>query len=404
MNQAARIVWMVVVSSAMVMGCSSSSPHVEGGADAAAGGVGGTGGLSTGGAGGSAGGGGMAGATGGVGGGAGGSGGGVAGMGGPAPPGNWVNITANLAGMPSECGNASYHTAKPNSKTLIAGVAQRGLFASEDGGKSWQPLGTGAGSAKITNRTSSIVFDPQNPQVFWESGIYNGGGVYKTTDGGQTFVQLGNAFHNDTVTVDFTDPERKLLLAGSHETKRKLLLSTNGGQIWTDIGMSLPADSHFSSAARILDSKTFLIGAAGYGMGAAGVYGSADGGLTWTRTTDLATVGEPLVASDGSIYWSLIYDSGLARSTDKGLTWTRVASGFLSVTPVELPGGRVVSANRDHLQVTADGGKTWRQVGEPFPYVPKGLAYSTGLKVFVIRDWDCKNAVLPNALMSAGFE
>src|SRR5205814_8560277 len=234
----------------------------------------------------------------------------------------WANVTANLAGMQSECGNLTMVSAKPGARTVIAGVARKGLFASEDGGKSWQAMGTGAGSAMIINRPSALVYDPQHPEVFWESGIYNSGGVYRTDDNGKTFVQLGSAAHNDLVSIDFTDPMRQTLLAGAHETKRKLLLSKNGGQVWTDIGLSLPADSHFSSAPLVLDARTFLLGACGYGMGACGVYRSTDGGTSWTRATDLPAVGEPLVASSGAIYWALIYNSGLARSSDQGQSWT----------------------------------------------------------------------------------
>jgi len=43
--------------------------------------------------------------------------------------GNWVNVTSNLAGMASECGNMTYVSAKPNEDLVIAGVAQRGLWA-----------------------------------------------------------------------------------------------------------------------------------------------------------------------------------------------------------------------------------------------------------------------------------
>ena len=43
----------------------------------------------------------------------------------------------------------------------------------------------------ITNRPSAIVYDPEHADTFWEAGIYNGGGVYKTEDNGKTFVQLG---------------------------------------------------------------------------------------------------------------------------------------------------------------------------------------------------------------------
>ena len=90
-----------------------------------------------------------------------------------------------------------------------------------------------------------MVYDPEHPGTFWESGIYNGGGVYKTSDNGKTFEQLGDLTHTDSVSVDFSDPQRKTLLAGPHEMNSKLYRSTDGGRTWKDIGASLPSSAGY---------------------------------------------------------------------------------------------------------------------------------------------------------------
>ena len=105
------------------------------------------------------------------------------------------------------CGNLGLVSANPCSTMVIAGVAKAGLWGTEDGGKTWRKLGSGAGSAVITNRISGVVYDPAHPGTFWELGIYNGGGVYKTTNNGATFEQLGDVTHTDSISVDFSDPE-----------------------------------------------------------------------------------------------------------------------------------------------------------------------------------------------------
>jgi hypothetical protein len=321
-----------------------------------------------------------------------------------APAAMWVNVTGNLANLASECGNMTIVSAEPCTNMVIAGVAKQGLWGTTDGGKTWTKLGTGAGSATITNRPTSIVYDPENQDVFWESGIYNGGGVYKTTDNGKTFKQLGTIAHNDLVSVDFTDPDRKTLLVGGHEQKRKMYLSTDGGQTFKDIGMSLPADSHFSSAPLVLDSKNFLLGACGYGDGACGVYRSTDGGGCWTRTTDKNVVSRPLWARDDTMYWTTVFDSGVVTSTDQGQTWAQSANGVVSSYPVELPDGRVVTATNNHLAITKDKGKTWTQILPNTPWKPTGVTYSARTKTFFIWKFDCGNAVLPDAIASAGFD
>ena len=135
-------------------------------------------------------------------------------------PAQWVNVTGNLADMPSECGNLCLLSVVPGQDKIIAGIAQRGLWQTTDGGTTWTPLGQGAGSDAIVNRPSRILYDPANADVFWESGIYNRSGVYHTTNGGQTFRHLEKITHNDDVSIDFADPRRRTLVAGGHEQSR----------------------------------------------------------------------------------------------------------------------------------------------------------------------------------------
>ena len=174
-----------------------------------------------------------------------------------APPTLWTNVTADLFAKAAGGGDVTLVSAQPGTGRVIAGVSKKGLWATDDSGKTWVHLGSGAGSAVIDHGTTGIVYDPDKPTTFWESGIYGStGGIFKTVDNGVTFTRLGNISHNDLVTVDFSDPERKTLLAGAHETTRKLYLSKDGGMTWNDIGMNLPADSNFSSSPQIIDTQT----------------------------------------------------------------------------------------------------------------------------------------------------
>src|SRR4051812_41459592 len=108
----------------------------------------------------------------------------------------WVDVTGNLAGMPSECGNLSLMSVVPGQDKIIAGVAKRGLWQTTNGGGTWTALGQDARSTPIVNRPSWIVYDPTNANVFWESGIYNSFGIYHISDAGRVFRSLGNAKHN----------------------------------------------------------------------------------------------------------------------------------------------------------------------------------------------------------------
>jgi hypothetical protein len=333
---------------------------------------------------------------------------------GSAPTGTWLNVTGNLANMPSQCGNMSFVSAKPDEDMLIAGIALDGLWASRNGGATWSALGAGSdASAPITNRTSSIVYDPQNSMRFWESGIYNAGGVYETTDDGVTFVQSGAVTHVDLVSVDFSDPNRQTLLAGGHEEAQMVFRSVNGGMTWSNVGGGLPANTACSFPL-IIDSQTYLVGCDGYGGGPVGVYRTTDGGTMWASAVGTGGASAPLVALDGSIYWASPNGMGMVRSTDQGQTWSNVVgSGVIgSLHPIELPDGRIVAIGppngTQYVVASADHGATWSPISVALPFNNEvGIAYSSQRKAFYIWQLTCGDGNVPvpsNAIMSIAFD
>jgi photosystem II stability/assembly factor-like uncharacterized protein len=271
---------------------------------------------------------------------------------------------------------------------VIAGVALQGLWASQNGAKTWVRLGQGSGSAPITNRTSSITYDPANHDVFWESGIYNGGGAYKTTDNGQTFKQLGSLIHSDFVSVDLSDPTRRTLLSGRHESPQ-LFRSSDGGATWVDISSSLPTGVGFTKWPLVLNANLHLLGTSGSN---AGVFRTTNGGAAWSRVYAGSVSSPALVAKDGSIYWLLDQGQGVIRSTDQGLTWQVMrAVGQISTTAqslIELPDGRLATFGTSVI-VSADHGVTWQPVGAHLPYNPAGILYAPVRKAFYAWRADC---------------
>jgi hypothetical protein len=326
----------------------------------------------------------------------------------PLTQGTWRNVTGNLAGMESECGNMSSVTAKPDEDLLIAGVARLGLWASTQGGEDWQQLGTGSGSASITNRPTQLVFDPMAPGTFYEAGLYNGNGVYWTQDEGRSFAALGALPHIDAVSVDFTDPRREVLLAGGHEQEKSLFRSTDHGATWQPVGASLPAKTNCSYPL-VLDAQTHLVGCAGYGGGPTGILRTTNGGVDWTSVSTAGGAGAPLVASDGSIYWASAYHAGMVRSTDSGRSWTAVAGPnlFLSIPPIELPDGKIAALASEAVVISSDHGETWHAVTSKLPFEPTGVTYSRQRKAFFILHATCTfpTAVVPaDAIMRFDYD
>jgi hypothetical protein len=294
-------------------------------------------------------------------------------------------------------------SSKPGEDLMIAGVARQGLWESSDGGTSWHRLGGGVRSATIVNRPSSILYDPVHSNVFWESGIYNNNGVYRSDNDGTTFIALGTISHIDSVSVDFSDPDRQTLLAGGHERSRTVYRSQNGGKTWVNVGANLPAGTAFSSYPLAIDSKTFLAGLnPSWAGGTGGIFQSDDSGSTWSHASSRGGGAQPLVASDGSIYWP-DGSGSMVRGTGQGAnwTWTEVAGDgtLMNVHPIELPDGRIASLDREHVVISSDYGQSWRPVGPPLPFTPVGLVYSDFDKAFYVWQFDCGNKVLPNAIM-----
>ena len=306
---------------------------------------------------------------------------------------SWVNATEGLVGLPSECGNLSRVTARPDRDMLITGIAQQGLWSTTGGTDAWSRLGMGPGSATITNRATTIIFDPADPAIFWESGIYNGGGVYRTDDNGVTFRQLGDLTHVEALSVDLSDPARNTLLATVHETANTFL-SSNGGKTWKDISSGLPADIGYATGPVVIDHQTFLLGSSN--SAGSTLLRSTDAGISWTPVYGGGVVGGPLRAqSDGTMYWLLESGDGIITSIDNGQTWALIAPASATqptasaLALLELPDARLAAISGDRVIISGDRGASWTAVGPETPIHSTGMIYSPFRKAFYIWHFEC---------------
>ncbi len=130
---------------------------------------------------------------------------------------------------------------------------ERGIFRSTDGGQSWQkvlpkssegPGGTNqsssaSGAAEDENvGGDDVLIDPSNPQIVyatlwearegpWENGAWNGtgGGIFKSTDGGQTFQQLTGGLPKDII-------QSHIAIAESNPNRLMASVAAKPNSVW----------------------------------------------------------------------------------------------------------------------------------------------------------------------------
>lgn len=230
---------------------------------------------------------------------------------------------------------------------------------------SWSSLG-------LEDQIFSLAFDPSNPNV-----IYAGarGGLFKTTDGGQTWSNRGLAY-TTALAVDFINPNTIYAGSGNGGECRStfpFFKSTNGGTNWSN--QNSPADCDISMIVMDPNSpNTLYMGSYGQyiSSGSITLWKSIDGGANWNGSRDgnLASYGFAISPANSQILYATSYLSGLVKSTDGGATWnaTGLTNTDVQATAVDpLNPNTLYVATFEYMPVyrflgllkSTDGGVSW---------------------------------------------
>ncbi len=249
-------------------------------------------------------------------------------------------------------------------------IGDSAVMASVDGGVTWEKLGNPPVSYAV------IEVDLSSPQVLFIGGYE---GLFKSTDGGQSWVNVnitlkGLTYQLDWVTsvaIDPTDPRHIAVLTGSG-----VVVTFDGGETWTLGAGILCYPCGFPRVDRLwmdpLGSGTLLAKAGD------GLYISHDGGATFTsvtlRTSPRAVAFDPL--HPGWIYLTASSSSSndgeghLFLSSDGGSTWEEKSNpgsteirGLLA-DPEEVNTLYAVNSSGD-LFKSGDGAATWTRLQPP---------------------------------------
>ena len=249
-------------------------------------------------------------------------------------------------------------------QALLASVPNVGLFVKQNAGATWDPL-----PAAGTAAPRVVVRNPSNAAQYWFAG---NDGVFKTTDNGATFAELGSLtdVQSLSVTVSATAPERMLAIAG---TPAAIHESVDAGATWSNVSSQLPPGVGELGQVAVLEDGSAVLGTN------VGIYRRASGTQAFAPASTFSNgvVGPPARGVDGKLYWLLAAGHGLRTSTDNGVTWSPVASTNVinptaSRLQVRADGQLETIGVNDDLIVSSDGGTTWTPAGSKCPLTLPG--------------------------------
>jgi len=253
-------------------------------------------------------------------------------------------------------------------------------------------------------RVVAVAGVPSQPNVYYHGGV--GGGVWKTTDSGASWLSISDAaFKTASVgAIAVADSDPNVIYAGMGEACVRgnasngdgVYKSSDGGKTWRNIGLR---DSYHIGAVRVHPKNADIVYVAALGHlwgpnAERGVYRSTDGGATWkqvlTRGPDAGAVDIALDPSNPRVlyagFWQVRRNpyhfdsggpgSGLWKSTDGGDNWTDISRspglprgvlGRIGVTVSPANPDRVwalVEAADGGVFRSDNGGRNWTKTNE----------------------------------------
>jgi uncharacterized repeat protein (TIGR02543 family) len=207
---------------------------------------------------------------------------------------------------------------------LYAGTNGGGVFRSTDSGTTWVAVNTGF----ITNTlVASLAIDPLISTILYAG--TNGSGIFRSTDSGTTWVAVNTGLTDMYVLCLAIDPLTSTTLYAGTET-RGVFRSTDSGAHWTAVNTDLTYGYMRVTSLAIdpVTPTTLYVGTFGEG-----VLRSTDSGAHWTglRTT-ISKEGVTSLAID-PLSRTILYagtQDGIFRSRDSGATWTALNTGLAS--------------------------------------------------------------------------
>ncbi|MFL7813932.1 MAG: WD40/YVTN/BNR-like repeat-containing protein [Anaerolineales bacterium] len=289
------------------------------------------------------------------------------------------------------------------------------LYKSENGGDSWNEIWRGDDLVRyiwVNPQDTDIlyvstgIFDREAANSDPQAGKPGGVGILKSIDGGRTWFQINNGLNNLYVGSLYMHPEDPdILLAGTGNNQYYqgggVYLTRNGGESWQ---LVYDAGEGNINSVEFMDAQPEIA----YAGNPAEILRSQDGGQTWERMTPGDGWGSEGVRGgfpidfqvdprDPDRIFANNYGGGNFLSEDGGRTWMVASSGYtgaqvraLAIHP-EYP-GVLYAAARSGIFATPDGGSSWIGLGrKPFQLLEwNAVAVDPGnpQHILATNNWD----------------
>ena len=264
-------------------------------------------------------------------------------------------------------------------------IVGRGMYKSADAGKTWEHIGLRdagqIGALEIHPRDPNVVFVAATGSTF---GPNPERGVFRTKDGGRTWqkvLYISEKIGAVALAMNKDNPQE--IYAGAWQAERKpwtimsggpadvtgVYKTTDGGETWTHLSNGLPTGLIGKidiDLARSKPSTVYALMEADQNQ--SGLYRSDDSGATWRRVSnDRRLTGRPFYyiyvdvdPTDPETVW--VNNLSLVKSTDGGQAWTTIPTPhgdnhgmWINHENTDV----IVQSNDGGANVSLDGGKTW---------------------------------------------